>query len=42
MTMGFLLDTNVLSKVMLTLVTRNTKDFQGIADIQVANPWQPH
>ena len=26
----------------LTLVTRNTKDFQGIADIQVANPWQPH
>jgi hypothetical protein len=25
----------------LTLVTRNTKDFQGIADIQVINPWQP-
>ena len=26
----------------LTLVTRNTKDFQGIAAMQVTNPWQPH
>ena len=26
----------------LTLVTRNTKDFQGIAGMQVTNPWQPH
>jgi len=42
MRMGFLLDTNVLSKVILTLVIRNTKDFQGIADIQVIKPWQPH
>lgn len=26
----------------LTLVTRNTKDFEGIEGLQVINPWQPH
>lgn len=26
----------------LTLVTRNTKDFEGIDGLQVINPWQPH
>lgn len=26
----------------LTLVTRNTKDFEGLAGLQVTNPWQPH
>ena len=26
----------------LTLVTRNTKDFQGISGMQVTNPWQRH
>jgi len=26
----------------LTLVTRNTKDFQGISAMQVTNPWQRH
>jgi toxin FitB len=26
----------------LTLVTRNTKDFEGIDGLQVVNPWQPH
>jgi predicted nucleic acid-binding protein len=26
----------------LTLVTRNTKDFDGIDGLQVINPWQPH
>lgn len=26
----------------LALVTRNTKDFEGIAGLQVCNPWQPH
>jgi predicted nucleic acid-binding protein len=26
----------------LTLVTRNTKDFQGIAGMQSTNPWQTH
>jgi predicted nucleic acid-binding protein len=25
----------------LTLVTRNTKDFEGIDGLQVINPWQP-
>jgi hypothetical protein len=26
----------------LTLVTRNTKDFEGINDLQVINPWSHH
>ena len=26
----------------LALVTRNTKDFEGIDGLQVINPWQPH
>lgn len=26
----------------LTLVTRNTKDFEGINDLQVVNPWLHH
>ena len=26
----------------LTLVTRKTKDFQGITGMQVSNPSQPH
>jgi predicted nucleic acid-binding protein len=26
----------------LTLVTRNTKDFEGINDLQVINPWLHH
>jgi hypothetical protein len=26
----------------LTLVTRNTKDFEGIDGLQVINPWQPN
>lgn len=26
----------------LTLVTRNTKDFEGIDGLEVINPWQPH
>lgn len=26
----------------LTLVTRNTKDFEGIDGLKVINPWQPH
>jgi len=26
----------------LTLVTRNTKDFEGIEGLQVINPWQSH
>ena len=26
----------------LTLVTRNTKDFQGISAMQLTNPWQRH
>lgn len=26
----------------LTLVTRNTRDFEGIEGLQVINPWQPH
>jgi predicted nucleic acid-binding protein len=26
----------------LTLVTRNTKDFEGIDGLLVINPWQPH
>ena len=26
----------------LKLVTRNTRDFEGIEDLQVINPWQPH
>lgn len=26
----------------LTLVTRNTKEFEGIDGLQVINPWQPH
>jgi len=26
----------------LTLVTRNTKDFEGIEGLDVFNPWQPH
>lgn len=26
----------------LPLVTRNTKDFDGIDGLQIINPWQPH
>ncbi|QIL42845.1 type II toxin-antitoxin system VapC family toxin [Acidovorax sp. HDW3] len=26
----------------LTLVTRNTKDFEGIDNLEIINPWQPH
>jgi predicted nucleic acid-binding protein len=26
----------------LTLVTRNSKDFEGLAGLEVTNPWQPH
>jgi predicted nucleic acid-binding protein len=26
----------------LQLVTRNTKDFEAISDLQIVNPWQPH
>ncbi len=26
----------------LSLVTRNTKDFEGIDGLEVINPWQPH
>jgi predicted nucleic acid-binding protein len=26
----------------LTLVTRNTKDFEGIDNLQVVNPWLHH
>jgi hypothetical protein len=26
----------------LQLVTRNTKGFEAIADLQIINPWQPH
>jgi predicted nucleic acid-binding protein len=26
----------------LTLVTRNTQDFEGIDGLEVINPWQPH
>ena len=26
----------------LTLVTRKTKDFEGIDGLEVINPWQPH
>lgn len=26
----------------LSLVTRNTKDFEGIEGLEIVNPWQPH
>ncbi len=26
----------------LTLVTRKNKDFEGLAGLEVTNPWQPH
>jgi predicted nucleic acid-binding protein len=26
----------------LTLVTRNTKDFEAIEGLEIINPWQPH